>query len=78
MRITVLDDDSGQKIDPSRERYRVLLDGEEVKHCFTADDEEGEVIEALTDESGWMAVKNGEVKRRAKHGKVYDRKPSIF
>lgn len=70
MRITVLDDDPGRKISPGRERYRVLLDGEEVKHCFTADDARGEVIEAVTDEGGRMIAENGEARRRTRHGKV--------
>jgi len=70
MRVTVLDDDPGRRINPSHERYRVLPDGEEIKHCFTADDEKGEVIEAVTDECGRMIAENGEVRRRTRHGKV--------
>lgn len=70
MRITVLDDDPGRKINPGHERYRVSLDGEEVKHCFTADDEKGEIVEAVRDESGWMIAENSEVKRRTRYGKV--------
>lgn len=70
MRITVLDDDPGRKINPGYESYRVSLDGEEVKHCFTADDEKGEIVEAVRDESGWMIAENSEVKRRTRYGKV--------
>lgn len=39
MRLTVLDDDPGRKINLAQERYTVYLDGVEVKHVFTADDE---------------------------------------
>lgn len=70
MRITVLDDDPGRKINPVRERYGVSLDGEEVKHCFTADDEKGEIVEAMTDAGGRMIAGNSEVKRRTRYGKV--------
>jgi len=70
MRITVLDNDPGRKINADRERYRVLLDGEEVKHCFTADDEKGEVIEAFTDEVDRVGAENGDVKRRIRRGTV--------
>lgn len=70
MRVTVLDDDPGRRINPGHERYRVLLDSDEVKHCFTADDDIGEVIEAVTDEGGRMIAENGEVRRRTRHGKV--------
>ncbi|WP_313083639.1 hypothetical protein [Atlantibacter sp.] len=70
MRITVLDDDPGRKINPDRERYAVYLDGVEVKHVFTADDEKGEVIAAVPDERGYMTAENGEVKRQTLHGTV--------
>jgi len=70
MRITVLDDDPGRKINPDRERYRVFLDGEVVKACFTADDERGEVTEAVLDNNGLMVAENGEVKRRTRYGAV--------
>ncbi|MEB6622872.1 hypothetical protein [Enterobacter roggenkampii] len=46
MRITVLDDDPGRRINPAQERYAIYLDAVEVKHVFTADDEKGEVIAA--------------------------------
>ena len=70
MRITVLDDDPGRRINPTQERYAVYLDGVEVKHVFTADDEKGEVIAAVPDERGYMTVENGEVKRQTLYGKV--------
>lgn len=70
MRITVLDDDPGRKINLARERYKVYIDGVEVKHVFTADDEKGEVIAAVTDERGYIKVEYGEVKRQTLYGKV--------
>lgn len=70
MRITVLDNDPGQKIDPSRERYRVFIDGEVVRYCLTADDEKGEITEAVTDENSRIVAENGEVKRQTRHGEV--------
>ncbi|MCK7098667.1 hypothetical protein L8P93_14055 [Enterobacter kobei] len=70
MRITVLDDDPGRKIIIGLERYTVFLNGEEVKHVFTADDEKGEVISAVLDERGYMTVENGNVKQQTLYGKV--------
>lgn len=70
MRLTVLDDDSGKKINPGVERYTVFLDDIEVKHVFTADDEKGEVIAAVPDENGYMTTENGEVKRHTLYGSV--------
>ncbi|WP_097570907.1 hypothetical protein [Escherichia coli] len=70
MRLTVLDDDPGIKINPTRERYAVYLDGVAVKYVFTADDEKGEVIAALPDERGYMTAENGQVKRQTLYGKV--------
>ncbi|WP_407129501.1 hypothetical protein [Citrobacter cronae] len=70
MRLTVLDDDPGRKINPGVERYAVFLDGVEVKHVFTADDEKGEVIAAVPDDRGFMTVENGEVKRQVLYGSV--------
>ncbi|EBR1860206.1 hypothetical protein N8V39_19725 [Enterobacter hormaechei subsp. steigerwaltii] len=70
MRITVLDDDPGRKINLARERYKVYIDGVEVKHVFTADDEKGEVIAAVLDDRGYMTAENGEVKRQSLYGKV--------
>ena len=70
MRLTVLDDDPGRKINLAQERYTVDLDGVEVTHVFTADDEKGEVIAAVPDERGYMTTENGEVKRRSLYGKV--------
>ncbi|MER1497335.1 MULTISPECIES: hypothetical protein [Enterobacter cloacae complex] len=70
MRITVLDDDPGRKINLAQERYKVYIDGVEVKHVFTADDERGEVIAAVTDERGYITAECGEVKRQTLYGKV--------
>ncbi|MFA1615464.1 hypothetical protein ABME00_14725 [Citrobacter amalonaticus] len=70
MRLTVLDDDPGRKINPGVERYAVFLNGAEVKHVYTADDEKGEVISAVLDESGYVVTENGEVKRQTLFGKV--------
>ncbi|EJR7284079.1 MULTISPECIES: hypothetical protein [Citrobacter freundii complex] len=70
MRLTVLDDDPGRKIDLRKERYLVLVDGKEIKHAFTADDEKGEVIAAELDHDGFIVVDNGEVKRIAIRGTV--------
>ncbi|MFZ5230577.1 hypothetical protein ACOY6S_07820 [Enterobacter bugandensis] len=70
MRITVLDDDPGRKINLALERYKVYIDGVEVKHVFTADDEKGEVIAAVLDDRGYMTAENGEVKRQSLYGKV--------
>ncbi|HCB1684006.1 MULTISPECIES: hypothetical protein [Citrobacter] len=70
MRLTVLDDDPGRKINLAQERYAVYLDGVEVKHVFTADDEKGEVIAAVPDERGYMTTENGEVKRQSLYGSV--------
>ncbi|EPA1081887.1 hypothetical protein ACQZ6X_002317 [Escherichia coli] len=70
MRLTVLDDDPGRKINLSKERYSVYLNGVEVKHVFTADDEKGEVIAAVPDERGYMTAENDEVKRHTLYGSV--------
>ncbi|WP_320725987.1 hypothetical protein [Enterobacter ludwigii] len=70
MRITVLDDDPGRKINTAQERYAVFLNGVEVKHVFTADDEKGEVIAAVHDERGYMTAENGVVKQQTLYGKV--------
>ncbi|EAO2313189.1 hypothetical protein AL922_17495 [Salmonella enterica subsp. enterica serovar Senftenberg] len=70
MRITVLDDDPGRRISPTQERYAVYLDGVEVKHVFTADDEKGEVIAAVLNDRGYMTAENGELKRQSLYGKV--------
>lgn len=70
MRLTVLDDDPGRKIDLRNERYLVLVDGKEIKNVFSADDEKGEVIAAEIDPDGFMVAENGEVKRRTIHGIV--------
>ncbi|POP44938.1 hypothetical protein CHU32_13730 [Superficieibacter electus] len=69
MRITVLDDDLGKKINPTVERYKVFLNGEEVKHCFTADDEKGQVICGVFID-GRIVLQCGEVKRQTLQGTV--------
>ncbi|HBY0821374.1 TPA: hypothetical protein MIP25_26020 [Klebsiella pneumoniae] len=70
MRLTVLDDDPGELIVPGRERITVYLDGHEVKHVFSADDEKGEVIAAELDSRGYLTAENGEVKRQTLFGQV--------
>ncbi len=70
MRITVLDDDLGRKVNPGIERYDVFLDGVEVKHVFTADSDKGEVIAAVLDSQGYLSAENGEVKRETLFGHV--------
>jgi hypothetical protein len=70
MRITVLDDDPGKRINPGAERYEVSLDGEIIKYCLTADDEKGLVIFAVTDERGLMKALNGEVEKNTLYGRV--------
>lgn len=70
MRITVLDDDPGRKIDLRKERYLVFVDGKEIKNVFCADDEKGEVIAAEIGSDGFMVVEKGEVKRITIHGSV--------
>lgn len=69
MRLTVLDDDSGIRINLG-EHYKVYLDGVEVKSCFTADDEKGEVIKAVTDEQGRMVAQFGKIRRQTLNGTV--------
>ncbi|EMF2458083.1 TPA: hypothetical protein OZR82_004775 [Escherichia coli] len=70
MRLTVLDCDPGRKIDLSKERYLVLVDGKEIKNVFSADDEKGEVIAADLDCDGLIVAENGEVKKKTIHGTV--------
>lgn len=70
MRLTVLDDDPGRKIDIRTERYTVYLDDVEVKRALTADDEKGEVIAVACDEYGHATIENGEVKRQRLYGLV--------
>ncbi len=70
MRVTVLDDDPGERIIPGRERITVYLDGEEVKRCQTADDVKGEVVDVMRDDKGRILVVNGEVQRRIRYGQV--------
>lgn len=70
MLLTVLDDDPGEHIVPGRERITVYLDGNEVKHAFSADDDKGEVIAAVLDSRGHITAENGEVKRETLFGHV--------
>ncbi|ELF4773450.1 hypothetical protein ACKQC9_23680 [Klebsiella michiganensis] len=70
MRLTVLDDDPGEHIVPGRERITAYLDGNEVKHVFSADDDKGEVIAAVLDSRGHITAENGEVKRQTLYGFV--------
>lgn len=70
MRITVLDNDPGRRINQKIERYTVYLDGVEVKHVFTADDEKGEVIAAVLNDRGYMTAENGGVKMQTLYGQV--------
>ncbi|MHC0464580.1 hypothetical protein [Kosakonia cowanii] len=69
MRITVLDDDPGKRINPAVERYKVFIDGKEIKHCFAADDEKGEVICAVF-KGERIVLEYGEVKRQTLRGSV--------
>ena len=71
MRLTVLDDDTGERIEPGRERITVYLNGVEVKHVFSADDDKGEVIAAVLDRRGYLTAENGEVKRQTLFGHVW-------
>lgn len=70
MRVTVLDDDPGERIIPGRERITVYLDGTEVKCCLTADDVKGEVVDIERDYSGRMLAVNGSVQSRIRYGAV--------
>ncbi|EOG9330058.1 hypothetical protein ACLLB4_005240 [Klebsiella pneumoniae] len=70
MRLTVLDDDPGERIEPGRERITVYLNGVEVKHVFSADDDKGEVISAVLDSRGYLTAEDGEVKRQTLLGQV--------
>lgn len=70
MRLTVLNDDPWRRINQNTERYKVYLDGEVVKHVFTADDEMGEVLCAVFDKHGFVIIENGEVKTQTLYGQV--------
>ena len=70
MRLTVLDDDPGERIVPGHERITVYLNGVEVKHAYSADDDNGEVIAAVLDSRGHITVENGKVKRQTLYGTV--------
>ncbi|EIW9315013.1 TPA: hypothetical protein ACWXBG_001758 [Klebsiella pneumoniae] len=64
MRLTVLDDVPEERIVLGRERITVYLDGNEVKHVFSADDDKGEVIAAVLDSRGYPTAEKEEVKRQ--------------
>lgn len=70
MRLTVLNDDPGERIEPGRELITVYLNGVEVKHAYSADDDKGEVIAAVLDSRGNLTAENGEVKRQTLYGTV--------
>lgn len=70
MRLTVLDDDPGERIEPGRERITVYLDGVEVKCVFSADSDKGDVIAAVLDSRGYPTAENGEVERHLLFGQV--------
>lgn len=76
MRLTVFDDDPGERIVLGRERITVFLDGNEVMHVFSADDDKGEMIAAVLDSRGCLIAKNGEVKRQTLFGQVRIVRPS--
>lgn len=69
MRLTVLDDYPGIRINPGQ-HYKVYLNSQEVKSCFTAVDEKGEVIAAVLDEQDRIIPENGEDKRQKFYGTV--------
>lgn len=70
MRLTVLDDDHDRKIHIGTERYRVFVDGVQVRHVFTADDDNGKVVCAVLNERGHMYAESGEVTRQTLRGEV--------
>ncbi|PYA07285.1 hypothetical protein [Serratia marcescens] len=70
MRITLSDDDPGRKVDLRVERYRVFLDGKEMKMVITADDVKGEVVYCPLDESGYLIRDGDEVKNVTAYGRV--------
>ena len=69
MRITVLDDDPDKRINPAVERYKVSIEGKEIKHCFAADDDKGEVICAVFKDER-IVLESGGVKRQTLRGSV--------
>lgn len=70
MRITVLDDDQGRKINIGEERFRILLDGKEMERVITADDVKGEVVYFPLDESGHLIRDGDEIKSLTAYGRV--------
>lgn len=51
-------------------RARVFLDGVELKHCFTADEEKREVHCYATDQAGKLIVDGDCIKEEIKRGRV--------
>ena len=79
MRVSVIEGDPGYK--KWAVLCRVLLDGEEVSHCFTADKEKGEVYCYVTDKNGRMVLDHENprnVKTVVKRGKVLIVLPEDF
>lgn len=77
MRISVDKRDRGHQafLDARADRARpiVMLDGREVKHVVTADDESGEVVVEVTDERGRPVLLDrdqGTIARRTLSGSV--------
>jgi hypothetical protein len=70
VRITVLDDDPGRKINAGHERYRILFNGNELRRCVTADDGLGEAIIIAEDSAGKIMLENGEIRYETLHGIV--------
>lgn len=56
MRLTVLDDFPGERIEPGRERITVYLNGVKVKLALSANDDKGEVIAAVLDSCGYITT----------------------
>lgn len=71
MCLTVLDVFPGERIEPERERITVYLNGVKVKHALSANDDKGEVIDAVLDSCGYITTENGEVKRQTLFGTVW-------
>lgn len=51
-------------------RFRVLLDGQEVKHCTAADEEMGEVLAAVLTEDGKLQPLGDEIMTAWRRGRV--------
>ena len=69
MRKSVSRNDSGY--DPGAHKWKVLLNGEELPNCFTADEERGEAFVYEKDKSGNFILDNyEEIKEKRLKGKV--------